>query len=68
MDVNSLKYYIEHQSTNPIPEERVKENKELKTSLIFSSMTQWNLKKPEQIIGRAMRLPQKNNDKDVRFK
>ena len=34
MDVNSLKYYIEQQSTNPIPEERVKENKELRNYLI----------------------------------
>ena len=67
MDKDTLKYYIDNLSTNPILEERIKENKQLKTYLIFSSMTQWNLKKPEQIIGRAMRLPQKNNDKDVRF-
>ena len=67
MDKDSLKYYIDNQSTNPILEERIKENKQLQTYLIFSSMTKWNLKKPEQIIGRAMRLPQKNNDKDVRF-
>ncbi len=59
MDKDSLKYYIDNQSTNPILEERVKENNQLQKYLIFSSMTHWNLKKPEQIIGRAMRLPQK---------
>ena len=68
MDKDSLKYYIDNQSTNPILEERVKENNQLQKYLIFSSMTHWNLKKPEQIIGRAMRLPQKNNDKDGHFK
>ena len=29
MDANNLKYYIEHMSTNPIPEERIKEDTQL---------------------------------------
>ena len=64
MDVNSLKYYIEHQSTNPIPEERVKENKELRNYLISKSMFDWEWKseKIEQIIGRARRIDENTNN------
>ena len=68
MDKDSLKYYIDNQSTNPILEERVKENNQLQNYLLFSSMIEWKLKKTEQIIGKTMRLPQKNNDKDGHFK
>ena len=59
MDKDKLKYYIDNLSTNPILEERIKENKQLYRYLIFCSMTEWNLKKPEQIIGRAIRITSK---------
>jgi hypothetical protein len=67
MDVNSLKYYIEHQSTNPIPEERVKENKELRNYLISKSMfdCEWKSEKIEQIIGRALRIDENTNNQPI---
>jgi len=55
MDANNLKYYIEHMSTNPIPEERIKENTQLKNYLIFKTNIEWRPKKVEQIIGKAIR-------------
>ena len=51
MDANNLKYYIEHMSTNPIPEERIKEDTQLKNYLLFNTNINWTFKKEEQIIG-----------------
>jgi hypothetical protein len=50
MDANNLKYYIEHMSTNPIPEDT-----QLKNYLIFETNIEWIPKKEEQIIGKAIR-------------
>ena len=55
MDANNLKYYIDHISTNPIPEERIKEDTQLKNYLIFKTNIEWRPKKVEQIIGKAIR-------------
>ena len=55
MDANNLKYYIEHMSTNPIPEEHIKEDTQLKNYLIFKTNIEWTPKKEEQIIGKAIR-------------
>ena len=64
MDRDCLKYFIENRSTNVIPEERVKEDKQLKNYLICKSMIpEYDLPKREQIIGRAIRLTTKNISK-----
>lgn len=56
MDANNLKYYIEHMSTNPIPEERIKEDTQLKNYLLLSPTNiNWTPKKEEQIIGKTIR-------------
>ena len=55
MDANNLKYYIEHMSTNPMPEERIKEDTQLKNYLIFKTNIGLTPKKEEQIIGKAIR-------------
>jgi hypothetical protein len=55
MNANNLKYYIEHMSTNPIPEERIKEDTQLKNYLIFETNIGLTPKKEEQIIGKAIR-------------
>ena len=59
MDANNLKYYIEHMSRNLIPEERIKEDIQLKNYLIFKTNIEWTPKKEEQIIEKAIRYKMK---------
>ena len=64
MDRDCLKYFIENGSTNVIPEERVKEDNQLKNYLMFKSkIPEFDLPKREQKIGRAIRLTTKNISK-----
>jgi hypothetical protein len=50
MDANNLKYYIDHISTNPIPEERIKEDTQLKNYLIFETNIEWIPKKKSKLL------------------
>ena len=60
MDRYCLKYFIENRSTNVIPEERIKEDEQLRNYLMFKSMIpEFNVPKREQKIGRAIRLTKK---------
>jgi hypothetical protein len=56
MNKDDLIYYFNNLSTNHDPEIRVKENKQLKNSLLFGSYYEYPIHEIEQKIGKAKRI------------